>query len=103
MVIMDRIELNPPEAQGFNPPQLGAIINISIDTPLLTAGSFIPRACNRKPVIKWTRIPVSFILEQIAEGASWDTLIAGYPELKKEYPDFDIFHEIYDLRFMYFG
>jgi len=54
-------------------------------------------------VIKWTRIPVSVILEQIAEGASWETLIAGYPELKKEYLDFDIFHEIYELRFMYFG
>ena len=24
------------------------------------------------------------ILDQIAEGESWDTLLAGYPELKKE-------------------
>jgi uncharacterized protein (DUF433 family) len=43
-----------------------------------------PRVCNGRPVIKGTRIPVSVILEQIAEGESWDTLIAGYPELKKE-------------------
>ncbi len=43
-----------------------------------------PRICNGKPVIKGTRIPVSVILEQIAEGESWDTLLAGYPELKKE-------------------
>ena len=43
-----------------------------------------PRVCNGKPVIKGTRIPVSVILEQIAEGASWDSLIAGYPELTKE-------------------
>ncbi|MEA2082778.1 MAG: DUF433 domain-containing protein [Thermodesulfobacteriota bacterium] len=43
-----------------------------------------PRVCNGKPVIKGTRVPVSVILEQIAEGESWDTLLAGYPELKKE-------------------
>ena len=43
-----------------------------------------PRVCNGKPVIKGTRIPVSVILEQIAEGISWDTLLANYPELEKE-------------------
>jgi len=43
-----------------------------------------PRVCNGRPVIKGTRIPVSIILEQIAEGESWDAVIAGYPELKKE-------------------
>ncbi|MCP5003009.1 MAG: DUF433 domain-containing protein [Planctomycetes bacterium] len=43
-----------------------------------------PRICNGKPVIKGTRIPVSVILDHIAEGESWDTLLAGFPELKKE-------------------
>ena len=43
-----------------------------------------PRVCNGRPVIKGTRIPVSVILEQIAEGESWDSLLTGYPELKKE-------------------
>ena len=43
-----------------------------------------PRVCNGRPVIKGTRIPVSVILEQIAESESWDTLLAGYPELSKE-------------------
>lgn len=43
-----------------------------------------PRVCNGKPVIKGTRIPISVILEEIAEGESWDILLAGYPELKKE-------------------
>jgi len=43
-----------------------------------------PRVCNGKPVIKGTRIPVSVILEQIAEGESWTSLLAGYPELNKE-------------------
>ena len=43
-----------------------------------------PIVCNGRPVIKGTRIPVSVILEQIAEGESWDTLLAGYPELEKE-------------------
>jgi uncharacterized protein (DUF433 family) len=43
-----------------------------------------PKICNGKPVIKGTRIPVTVILEQIAEGESWETLLAGYPELTKE-------------------
>lgn len=43
-----------------------------------------PKVCNGKPVIKGTRIPVSVILEQIAEGISWDNLLANYPELEKE-------------------
>jgi len=43
-----------------------------------------PKVCDGKPVIKGTRIPVTVILEQIAEGETWDRLLAGYPELKKE-------------------
>ena len=43
-----------------------------------------PKICNGRPVIKDTRIPVSIILEQIAEGESWAALLVGYPELKKE-------------------
>jgi uncharacterized protein (DUF433 family) len=43
-----------------------------------------PRVCNGKPVIRGTRIPVSVILEQIAEGEPWEALLAGYPELTKE-------------------
>jgi uncharacterized protein (DUF433 family) len=43
-----------------------------------------PRVCNGKPVIKGTRIPVSVILEQITEGESWEKVLSGYPELKRE-------------------
>lgn len=43
-----------------------------------------PRVCDGKPVIKGTRIPVSVILEQIATGETWDTLLTGYPELERE-------------------
>jgi len=43
-----------------------------------------PKVCNGKPVIRGTRIPVSVILEQIAEGETWDSLLMGYPELKRE-------------------
>ena len=43
-----------------------------------------PKVCNGKPVIKGTRIPVSVILEQIADGETWDTLLINYPELKKK-------------------
>jgi uncharacterized protein (DUF433 family) len=43
-----------------------------------------PRVCNGRPVIKGTRIPVSVILEQIADGRSWDNLLESYPELTTE-------------------
>ncbi len=43
-----------------------------------------PRVCNGKPVIKGTRIPLVIILEQIAEGSTWDQLLRDYPELKRE-------------------
>jgi len=38
-----------------------------------------PKVCNGRPVIRGTRIPVSVILEQIAEGESWESLLEGYP------------------------
>ena len=43
-----------------------------------------PRVCDGKPVIKGTRIPISVILEQIAEGESWANLLEGYPELTRD-------------------
>ena len=43
-----------------------------------------PKVCNGRPVVRGTRIPISVILEQIAEGESWETILAGYPELKRE-------------------
>ena len=43
-----------------------------------------PRVCNGKPVIKGTRIPISVILEQIAQGESWEALLKGYPEIHRE-------------------
>ena len=42
-----------------------------------------PRVCAGKPVIKGTRIPVAVILEQLSEGASWDELLHGFPELQR--------------------
>ena len=43
-----------------------------------------PRVCNGKPVIKGTRIPVTIVLEQIAEGESWESILTLYPELTRQ-------------------
>jgi uncharacterized protein (DUF433 family) len=43
-----------------------------------------PRVCNGKAVIQGTRIPVSVILDQIANGDSWDDIVDGFPELRRE-------------------
>ena len=43
-----------------------------------------PRVCNGKPVIKGTRIPITVILEQLADGKTWDSILSGYPELTRE-------------------
>ena len=53
-----------------------------------------PRICNGKPVIRGTRIPVAVILEQIAEGESWEAILTGYPELTRE----DIYAALYYAR-----
>jgi uncharacterized protein (DUF433 family) len=56
---------------------------LAVNTPLDRI-EIDPRVCNGKPVIKGTRIPVSVILEQVAEGESWDEVLSGYPELRRE-------------------
>jgi uncharacterized protein (DUF433 family) len=43
-----------------------------------------PLICNGKPVFKGTRIPISIVIEEIAEGKSWNALLKDYPELKKQ-------------------
>jgi len=43
-----------------------------------------PRRCGGSPVVKGTRIPVTVILDELAAGETWDSLLAGYPELTRE-------------------
>ncbi len=43
-----------------------------------------PRVCAGQPVIRGTRIPVAVILEHLAGGETWDSVLQGYPELKME-------------------
>ena len=40
-----------------------------------------PKICHGKPVIKGTRIMVSVILENFAEGLSFKEIIENYPSL----------------------
>ncbi len=42
-----------------------------------------PRVCGGRPVIKGTRIPVEVILGQLSAGESWDSILAGFPELTR--------------------
>ena len=43
-----------------------------------------PRICNGKPVISGTRIPVTVILDQLAESGSVKEVVQQYPELSPE-------------------
>jgi uncharacterized protein (DUF433 family) len=63
-----------------------------------------PRMCGGKPVIRGTRIPVAAIIDQLAAGETWDSILSGYPELERqdieaalryasialEHPEFDL-------------
>lgn len=40
-----------------------------------------PAVCHGRPCIKGTRIAVSVILDNLAEGATVDELLAAYPSL----------------------
>jgi uncharacterized protein (DUF433 family) len=43
-----------------------------------------PRICNGKPVISGTRIPVTVVLDQLAETGSVHEVVQRYPELSTE-------------------
>ena len=43
-----------------------------------------PRRCNGKPVVADTRIPVTVILDQLADAGSIDAVLERYPELSRE-------------------
>ncbi len=43
-----------------------------------------PRMCNGKPVIAGTRIPVTVVLDQLAETGSVQEVLRRYPELSWE-------------------
>jgi uncharacterized protein (DUF433 family) len=43
-----------------------------------------PRRCNGKPVVAGTRIPVTVILDQLADSGSVETVLKKYPELTRE-------------------
>jgi uncharacterized protein (DUF433 family) len=43
-----------------------------------------PRRCNGKPVITGTRIPITVILDQLAEAGSMEAVLRKYPELTRE-------------------
>lgn len=43
-----------------------------------------PRVCGGSPVIRGTRIPVAVILDQLASGESWPSILAGFPGLIEE-------------------
>lgn len=43
-----------------------------------------PRRCNGKPVIAGTRIPITVILDQLAEAGSIEDVLEKYPELSAQ-------------------
>jgi uncharacterized protein (DUF433 family) len=43
-----------------------------------------PKIHHGDPCIAGTRVPVSVIVGSIAEGDSWDQILASYPQLKSE-------------------
>lgn len=52
-------------------------------SPSLNRIEIDPRVCNGRPVIRGTRVPVTIILELLAVGESWESILAGYPELTR--------------------
>lgn len=43
-----------------------------------------PRVCNGTPVVRGTRMPVAVVLEHLSAGESWESVLAGFPELSRE-------------------
>ena len=53
-------------------------------TKLLRRIKVDPKICHGKPCIRGTRIMVSVILENLAEGATPEEIVRDYPPLKIE-------------------
>ena len=51
---------------------------------LLTRISVDPQVCFGKPCIRGTTIWVSLLLDFLASGASFDEILADYPQLTRE-------------------
>ncbi len=51
---------------------------------LLKRISIDPRVCFGRPVIRGTRIWVSLIVDNLAEGVAESELLAAYPQLKPD-------------------
>ena len=51
---------------------------------LLQRISVNPNVCFGKPCIRGTRIWVSLIVDNLAEGISEDAILAAYPQLNRE-------------------
>jgi len=51
---------------------------------LLKRISIDPRVCFGRPVVRGTRIWVSLIVDNLAEGVPESELLASYPQLKPE-------------------
>ncbi len=52
--------------------------------PLLQRIRIDPNICFGKPTIRGTRLWVSLILDQLAEGLSFEDIMANYPRLMRE-------------------
>ena len=46
--------------------------------------TFEPKIMSGRACIRGMRIPVSVVVGQIAHGATWDEVLQGYPDLKRE-------------------
>ncbi len=44
-----------------------------------------PKICGGRLCAKGTRVPVSVILDSLAEGAAADEILASYPSLRREH------------------
>jgi len=43
-----------------------------------------PNICHGRPCVKGTRIPVSIVLDNLADGLSLDEVVRSYPSLNRE-------------------
>lgn len=43
-----------------------------------------PRVCHGQPCVKGTRVPVSLIVQFLANGDSVEEILAAYPSLERE-------------------
>ena len=81
--VLENLRLAGNIGRGSDCHRLGNVY-VSSEVAMFDRVTFDPKVMGGRACIRGMRVPVSVIVSQIAHGASFDEILAGYPDLERE-------------------